>query len=217
MKTAIVIGSTGLVGSQLVQTLLSSPNYHKIHSFSRRTTGISHSKLHEHLVDFDKIDEWKSEIKGDDLYSCMGTTIKKAGSKEAQYKIDYSYQYEFAKTACEQQVKRYALVSSTGADSSSRFFYLKTKGELEDAVLKLPFEKNCILRPSVLDGQRKEFRFGEKIGIGLMRTLGKLPIIEKYRPTLDKHVAQAMVKCLNSPGKGEMFLSWDEIEEYLNY
>ncbi|MEX2604924.1 MAG: NAD(P)H-binding protein, partial [Gracilimonas sp.] len=153
-RTAIVIGATGLVGSQVLDQLLEDKSYQKVKVFHRRSTGVVHPKLEEHIVDFKELDSWKSLIAGDELYSALGTTIKKAGGQEAQYTIDFTYQYETAKAAAENGVKKFALVSSAGANPKSRAFYTKLKGELDEAVKELPFEVTVILRPSILAGNR---------------------------------------------------------------
>ena len=107
----------------------------------RRSLNINNPKLEEHIVDFDKIELWKNNLSGDELYSALGTTIKKAGSKEAQYKIDFTYQYEAAKAASENGVKKYLLVSSLGANSKSSNFYLRMKGSLDEKVQQLSFDQ----------------------------------------------------------------------------
>jgi len=107
MKTAIVIGATGLVGNELVQLLIKDSRFEKVKVFARRTTGLQHNKLEEHLINFDAPDTWKKQVTGDVLYSSMGTTIGVAGSKEAQYKIDYTYQYQAAKIAANNGVQEY--------------------------------------------------------------------------------------------------------------
>src|SRR4030066_986146 len=141
MKTAIVIGATGLIGKHLTKFLLDDPAYSSVKVFVRRTLNISNPKLEEHVVDFDEISIWKDKITGDELYSAMGTTIKKAGSKEAQYKIDFTYQYECAKAASENGVGKYLLISSAGANIKSGHFYLRMKGELDKKVSELPFQQ----------------------------------------------------------------------------
>ncbi|PWJ42589.1 NAD-dependent epimerase/dehydratase family protein [Sediminitomix flava] len=199
-KTALVIGATGLVGKNLVQLLLHDAAYDKVIVFARRSTNIGHSKLQEHIVDFDHIESWKELLKGDVLFSAMGTTIKKAGSKDVQYKIDYTYQYDVAKAASEQGVNQYVLVSSSGANAKSPIFYARMKGELDEAVIKLNFEKVAIIRPSVLVGEREERRFGEMIGIKLGKVLSAiLPPIAKYKPIRGETVAQAMINSLKVP------------------
>ena len=149
-------------------------------------------------VDFEKLEQWKNKITGDELYSAMGTTIKKAGSKEAQYKIDFTYQYECAKAASENGVGKYLLVSSAGANSKSGNFYLRIKGELDEKVSELPFKQISIFRPSFLAGERKESRRGEAIGISAVNFLAKIiPPLRKYRPIEAATVAEAMIKAAN--------------------
>lgn len=163
MKTVIVIGATGLIGKLLTNKLLSDNRYDLVKIFVRRSSGTQNPKLEEHIVDFEHIESWKDEITGDELFSAMGTTIKQAGSKDVQYKIDYTYQFEVAKAAVKNGIENYVLVSSSGANSKSRNFYLRIKGELEDAVGILPFKKIIIFQPSLLLGERKEKRAGETI------------------------------------------------------
>ncbi len=203
-KTAIIIGATGLVGSNLLRQLLSDDDFLIIKIFVRKTTAIVHEKLQENIIDFDKIDLIKNEISGDVLFSCLGTTIKQAGSKNNQYKVDFTYQYQFAKYASESGVSEYILVSSTSASAKSMFFYSRIKGELEDAVKLLTFNKISIVQPSVLEGERKEKRAGEAIGAAVINTLGKiLPFLKKYRSIGGDAVAKAMI-CIykkEEPGK----------------
>ncbi len=192
-NTAIVIGATGLVGKQLVSQLIKSPNFSKVTVLVRRSTKISHEKLNEVIVDFDDMSSISQNIKGDVLFSCMGTTIKQAKTPENQFKVDYTYQYETAKIAANNNVSAYVLVSSAGATSDSSVFYSRIKGELEDAVAKLAFEKIRILRPSILLGNREEFRLGEKIGIWVMTGLKYIPFLRKWRGIKDAEVAKAMI------------------------
>jgi len=198
MKTAIIIGATGLVGSYLTRQLLENEKYEKVKIFVRRSPNITHKKLITHVVNFDDINFWKKHIIGNDLFSAMGTTIKKAGSQATQYKVDFTYQYEVAKAAAENGVKQYLLVSSAGADSRSKNFYLCMKGELEKATAKLYFEKVSIFKPSILTGKRNEHRIMESIGIGvtyLFTTV--IPFIKKYRPINGGIVASAMINAAN--------------------
>ncbi len=197
-KKAILIGATGLVGSHVLQLLLSDERYESVKVFHRRSTGISHSKLTEHIIDFDDQESWKPLVTGAHLFSALGTTLKKAGSKDAQYKIDYTYQYNFAKIASENGVSNYALVSSLGANPDSGSFYPRIKGELDEAVQELPFDNTLILRPSFLDGSRDEFRLGERIGIAVAKILCKVPGLKKYHPVKAKTVAKAMIEGLKS-------------------
>jgi uncharacterized protein YbjT (DUF2867 family) len=128
------------------------------------------------------------------LFSTLGTTLRKAGSKEAQYKIDYTYQYEVAKAAAGNGVPQYVLVSSAGAAPQSRVFYSRMKGELEEAVKRLPFSFIHILQPGILEGTRAEFRLGERIGIAVLSVVGALPGLQKYRPIPAQTVARAMIQ-----------------------
>ena len=198
MKTAIVIGATGLVGNHITKKLLGDNRYEKVKVFVRRSLNLNHPKLEEHIVDFDKIESWKNHLTGDELYSALGTTIKKAGSKDFQYKIDFTYQYEAAKDASENGVKKYLLVSSMGANSKSSNFYLQMKGSLNEKVQQLNFNQIFIFRPSILVGERSEKRFGESLGIKIIGTITKIiPALKKYRPIEASQVAEAMIKSAN--------------------
>lgn len=198
MKTAIVIGATGLIGKHLTKMLLENPEYKTVKVFVRRSINITNPKLEEFIVNFDEIVNWKDKITGAELYSSMGTTIKKAGSKQAQYKIDFTYQYEIAKAAAENGVENYCLVSSSGANQSSKVFYLRIKGEIEERVKTLSFKRIRIFQPSLLIGEREEKRFGEKFSESLMKIfLPLFPPLKKYRPIKGEIVARAMINSLN--------------------
>lgn len=202
MKTAIVIGATGLIGKLLVNKFLDDSRYHTVKVFARKSSGINHPKLEEHIVDFDEIEKWKSDISGDDLFSAMGTTIRKAKSTTVQYKVDVTYQYEFAKAAAENGVKSYFLVSSSGANARSKFFYIRIKGELEEKVKLLPFNIIRIFRPSLLIGERVEKRFGEKAAERLLKIVVPLfPFLKNQRPIEGEKVARAMIVSANEDDK----------------
>lgn len=193
MKTALLIGATGLIGSALTDLPVQDSRFERLKVFVRRTTGKQHAKLEEHLINFDAVDEWKHLLTGDVLFSTLGTTLKKAGSKEAQYKIDFTYQYEVAKAAAEAGVKHYVLVSSAGASPKSTIFYSRMKGELEEAIKTFSFTHIHILQPGILQGNREEFRLGERIGIGLLSAASVIPGLQKYKPIPATTVAQAMI------------------------
>lgn len=192
-KTALVIGATGLVGNELVHQLLADDRFGAVLVFVRRSMGISHSKLQEFIINFDEPQSWSHLVKGDVLFSALGTTLKKAGSKEAQYKIDHDYQYNFAQAAAQNHVPVYVLVSSAMASTSSRIFYTRMKGELERDIQLLPFQAIHILQPGMLQGNRKENRPGEKIGLSVIRLLNKIGIALKQKPVPASIVAKAMI------------------------
>ncbi len=207
MKTAIIIGATGLVGGHLTQKLLHDDCYKLVKIFVRKSIGIVHPKLEEHVVDFNQLETWKNDISGDELYSAIGTTIKKAGSKEAQYKIDFTFQYECAKAAVPNGVIKYLLVSSAGANAKSRSFYLRIKGKLDDEVSELPFKQIYIFRPSILAGERKEKRRGEVIGISAIKFLAKIiSPLRKYRPINAEMVAETMIKAANQQNQPKLII-----------
>lgn len=127
---ALVIGATGATGKDLVNKLLDDKDFQEVHAFVRRPLNIDNEKLHYHVVNFENPDEWQNLVKGDVAFSCLGTTLKDAGSKDAQRKVDYDYQYNFAKAAKENEVEDYVLVSAYGANPNSKIFYSRMKGEL---------------------------------------------------------------------------------------
>ena len=193
MKTAILIGATGMTGSFTLQLLLKDERFSKVKIFTRRSTGISYPKLEEHVIDFDDIGSWKHLVTGDVLFSALGTTLKQAGGKVPQYKVDYTYQYNVAKAASEGGVPVYVLVSSVGANPDSMVFYSKMKGELERDIRKLPFQHIHILQPGPLEGPREKERNAEKIGINITRFITNLGILKGYKPIHGQIVAQAMI------------------------
>jgi len=210
--TANLIGGTGLVGKQLVKQLLDDNRFTKVNMFVRRDSGIDHPKLQQHIVDFGAINDWEKHLNGDVLFSTLGTTLKQAGSKKKQFEIDFTLNFNFAKKAKEKRIKNYILVSSVGANSKSTVFYTRIKGELDDAVAQLGFDKLCILRPSSLTGDRTEKRMAEIISIPLASFITKF-IFKKYRPIEDRVVAKAMINALVAPQADKMIWENDEVFE----
>lgn len=192
-KTANVIGATGLVGRELVNQLLQNENVGKVRIFVRREFNPKHPKMEQHIVDFENDASWKPFLQGDILFSTMGTTLKQAGSKANQYKVDFTHQYRFAEEASRAGIPVYVLVSSAGANSKSMLFYSRIKGELDDAVLKLPFQKVIILRPSILAGIREKRRPMEEWAIRTMELISRF-LFRKYRPVPVMTVAKAMIR-----------------------
>lgn len=189
--SAVVLGSTGLVGAELVEQLLADPAYAHVVTLGRRDAALSHEKLTHHRVDFEQREVWTKFVKGDVFFSAMGTTLKVAGSQEAQRRVDYDYQYFGLAGAKENGVRAAVLVSSTGADSKSSMFYLRMKGELELALLGLGIPSTTILRPGMLDGDRKEHRPGEKWGLAIARLIPSWDALAKVRPVHASIVARA--------------------------
>lgn len=194
MKTALIIGSTGLIGGQLLDLLLESDRYEKVIALVKRSTEKTHPKLQEFNIDFDTPDSYKHLVKGDDLFCTIGTTIKKAGSQEAFRKVDYEYPFTIAQLAKANHFKQCLIVSSLGAQPQTSNFYLKTKGEVETALEGLNFDATIIVRPSLLLGNRSEFRLGEIVGAFFMKLfsfvlLGKL---KRYRAIDSAKVAKAL-------------------------
>ncbi len=190
---AIVIGSTGLVGRQLVQQLLEDARFDGVTSFVRRASGVQHPKLDEQVIDFRAPETWASRVKGDVLFSTLGTTIKVAGSQSAQYEVDHTFQFRTAEAAAKAGVRDYVLVSSASASPSSPIFYSRMKGELERDVAKLGFTSVTFIRPGLLLGERAEPRFGERVGEAVMKVIGGLPGLGNARGIHGRVVAKAMI------------------------
>ena len=193
---AIVIGSTGATGIELIKELLKDEYFTEIRTFSRSSLKIKHQKLTEYLIDFNKIQNHKDEIKGDVLFSALGTTKKDAGSKDAQYKIDYTYQYEFAKLASINGTANYVLVSSIGANEKSVLFYPKMKGALEEAVKKIVFKNIHIFQPPMLIRQSYKIRKVEKNGIAIINKLNAVGLFKSQKPMSVSLLANKMIKVL---------------------
>lgn len=218
MKTALIIGSTGLIGSQLLNFLFDSNDYLKVITFVKRDTGIKHPKLTQHVIDFDKPETYKDLVVGDDFFCTIGTTIKKAGSKEAFRKVDFEYPRQFAAFALQNKVKQFLIISSLGADAKSGNFYLKTKGEIQDFLKNCNFESVSVLQPSLLLGNRTEFRLGEKVGAFFLKSLSLLFLgnLKKYKPIESKTVAKALLKIAQTNNKGFKIYESDTIQEIGN-
>jgi len=218
LKTALIIGSTGLIGSHLLNLLLDSSDYTKVITFVKRDTGIMHKKLTQHIIDFDKPETYKELVVGDDFFCTIGTTIKKAGSKEAFRKVDFEYPRQFAAYALQNKDKQFLIISSLGADSNSGNFYLKTKGEIQDFLKDSKIESVAVLQPSLLLGDRKEFRLGEKIGAFFMKTLSFMFLgnLKKYKAIEAKTVAKAMLTIAQQNNSGFKIYESDVIQEIAN-
>ncbi len=214
-KTAVVFGATGLVGSQLVKLLLKDSDYQKVTLVVRHRLTIENPKLEQiQLSDFTRLDTISSQLQASEYFCCIGTTIKKAGTKAAFRHIDFEIPAMIATLAQEMNVDRLAVISSIGADARSSSFYLRTKGEMEKEVREV-FQGNLVIfRPSLLMGKRGEFRFGEKAAILFMKVFGWLFIgpLSKYRGIDATDVARAMISAVSGPDKA-LILESDRIQE----
>lgn len=218
MKTALIIGGTGLIGAQLLQLLLGSQEYEKVITFVKRDAGIKHPKLIQYIIDFDKPETYQDFVKGDDFFCTIGTTIKKAGSKPAFKKVDFEYPKQFATIALHHKVKQFLIVSSLSADANATNFYLKTKGEIEAFLKQCTFESVIVLQPSLLLGNRTEFRLGEKIGTFFMKMTSFLFVgsLKKYKPIESETVAKALFTIAQNNCKGFQIIESDAIQKIGN-
>ena len=188
-----MLGATGATGRELVIQLLAHPAFGEVSIFVRKKPDLEHHKLKIHEIDFSKLNSYKNLVVGDVLFSALGTTLKDAGSKAKQYEVDYTYQYEFAKMASENGVNHYLLVSSTGANKDAWFFYLKTKGALEEEIKKLSFKSIKIYQPPTLIRQADLLRPAEKRGILILNTLNRFGILRSQKPLLVTVLAKKMI------------------------
>lgn len=210
-KTAIVIGATGLIGSNVVKLLIDAEHVSRIRVITRRPIDYSSEKVENHVINFDRLSDYEDLFAADILFSCLGTTAKQAGSISNQRIVDLDYQYNAARIACEQGVSNYLLVSSSGADKQSLSAYLKMKGELETKIQDLAFEHISILQPSLLLGQRQQSRLAEDLASKVLPMICKLPMLRRYRPIYGLEVAQKMVTLSREPKFKFMRLSLDQV------
>lgn len=207
---ALVLGATGAIGKDLVELLLKDPTVDRVDIFVRREVNIPSAKLVVHVVDFDHPGQWADKLSGDVLFSTLGTTIRAAGSQEAQWKVDYTYQYNAAKAARENGVPTYVLVSSVGANAKSKVFYTRMKGALDDAVQELGFPGCFILRPPSLIRKGSD-RFGEKAGIVALRAFNAIGLMRAWKPMPTEAVAGAMLRLAKSGREGTEIVDAQEI------
>ncbi len=189
---ALVIGASGATGKELIAKLLEDSRFTEVVIFARRNIGVSHPKLRAHIVDFKKSESWSDLVVGDVGFSCLGTTLKQAGSKEKQWEVDYQYQYDFARSCAENKVSKFVLVSAKGAHSNALFFYSKMKGQLEEAVCSLSFQRLVILRPSLLLRPNSD-RAGERLMEKILVFCNKIGILKNYKAVLVSRLASIMI------------------------
>lgn len=212
MKTALIAGASGLVGSELLNLLLKSGEYSSVHLLLRKETEHDSPKIIKQIIDFEKLKEFDPGEKIDHIFCTLGTTIKKAKTKENFRKVDFDYVLELGKKALEWQSEKFLIVSSLGANARSSIFYNRVKGEIENALKELKLPALFIFRPSLLMGNRKEHRSGEKTATAVYKALNPLFVggLKKYRGIEASQVAKAMLYTAeNSHDNFKIFESYE--------
>ena len=211
MKTALVAGATGLVGSALVRMLLETPAYDHVHILVRKEINLAHPRLYQHVVDFDHLEALNFKFIVDDAFVTLGTTIAKAGSKGAFYKVDHDYVISFARKALSLGAIGIFVVSSMGANPASSIFYNKVKGEMEEDMKAIGFPRLGIFRPSLLLGPRTEKRAGEKFAGWMMQTLDFM-VPAKFKAIHVDKVARKMIEQALKDKNGLFILESDKLQ-----
>ncbi|MGD0589438.1 MAG: NAD(P)H-binding protein [Bacteroidota bacterium] len=214
-KSALLVGASGLVGGHCLQFLLEESSYTRVVVLVRRPLLITHDKLVQHVVDFSELEILGECLTADDVYCCLGTTIKKAKTQEAFRKVDFDYPIKIAALAQHCGANQFLIVSSLGADPHSRIFYNRVKGEVEEAIRKISFTTINIFHPSILLGERTEHRTGEIAGAFIMSGLKYALIgpLKKYRAIQARDVAKAMVQVAQKNLKGVNIFDSMQIQE----
>ena len=209
MKTALLFGSSGLIGGHLLNKLIQNNGYNKIKIFVRTEPEIKDSKIEIIKADFNNLKNHIEDIKGDDCFFCIGTTKQNSPDKNEYKRIERDLPAEIAQIAKANSINSFVYVSSGFADPKNSGAYLRYKGEVEEELKKLNFTKLVIMRPSFLMGNRKEKRFGEKIGIFLFKLLSPLFLgpLKKMKPIHSEKVAKVMIKVANEDIQQSVFES----------
>ncbi|MCD8509437.1 MAG: NAD-dependent epimerase/dehydratase family protein [Bacillus sp. (in: Bacteria)] len=214
MKRAMVAGATGLIGKNLLVELIRSGKYKEVIIITRRELAVDEAVVKQYVIDFDKLEDHGELFTGvDDVYVCLGTTMKKAKSKKQFMKVDYTFPLKLAKLAKEANVKQFLIITSIGADRDSLFFYSKVKGKLEEALVTLKLRSLHIFRPSLLVGKREELRFGEKAAEFISKPLSILLSgpLEKYKPVKGEYLAKVMCAVAQEESSGVHIYESDQI------
>ncbi|ADU32372.1 NAD(P)H-binding protein [Evansella cellulosilytica] len=217
MKKALVAGATGLIGHHLMEELLHSGLYDEVRVLSRRESGfIDETIVKERVIDFDELHKHADMFRGiDDVFVCLGTTMKKAKTRKRFMKVDFKYPLKIAELAKEKHVKRFLIVSSIGSNREATFFYSRVKGKLEEALVSLQLPSLHIFRPSLLVGKRKEFRLGEKTAEFAFKPLSIFLVgpYGKYKPIKATHLAKAMFALAQEDSSGVHLYESDRIQQ----
>lgn len=213
MKTALIIGASGLTGNLLLHQLLGSDYYTSVIAYVRKPLNITHPKLIQQIVNFDIIN---NGVTADDVFCCLGTTIKKAQTKMAFEKVDYEYPLKIAQLQFKAGSKHFFLISAMGASLQSSFYYSKVKGKLERDILHIGYEAMYIFRPSLIVGNRTEHRAGEKFAISLMKLLNPLLFgpFKKFQSVQAAAIAKAMLHFAQNVQTGNHTILSDEIKKF---
>ena len=198
-KTALLFGPTGAVGKQVLHLLIGDHRYDKIIAFSRKVIPVEHPKLTVILDALTHLDALADKIKGDDLFCCLGTTSRKAGSREAFKKVDLEMPSELARIASANEVPGFIVISSIGAGKTGRGFYLDVKSNMEDRVIQYKFKRLAVVRPSLLLAEREEFRISEEAGriLNSLTSWAMVGKMKKYKGITTRDVARAMIDIMN--------------------
>jgi len=198
-KTAAVFGASGLIGSEVVKLLAADTKYEKVKLFTRRPLHINLPSVEEHIIDFNKIDQYAEEIRADHVFCCLGTTAKKTPDRKIYENIDLHWPVNISQVCKRNGSEAFTVISSIGANPDSSAFYLRTKGLMEKGVLHSEVSKTIIVRPSFLLGRRAESRFGEGFAISVAGLFSFIMVghLKKYKPIQAFEVARAMIFAAN--------------------
>jgi uncharacterized protein YbjT (DUF2867 family) len=191
--TAIIIGASGATGLEILKQILDSDYFEVVKIFVRKKVSIEHDKLTQYIIDFDNFNSWKNLITGNVLFSALGTTIKSAKTKENQFKIDFTYQLNFAKAAVENKVESYLLISAINANSKSMLFYSRMKGQLENEIKLLNFNRIHIFQPGILERNRNDGRIMERMTLKVIKFFNRFGIFKNLKPLPVELLAQKMI------------------------
>ena len=210
-RTALVAGATGLIGNHVLQFLLADDTWGRVVTVGRRITPHRHNKLEQWVLDLGKLDTVSDLPHGDDVFCCLGTTIKQAGSQQAFRQVDHGFVVGLGRAGLRAGASQFLLVSAIGADPGSRVFYSRVKGETEAAIGRLHYRSTQIFRPSLLLGERREFRLGERIAMVTAPVLSVALIgrLRRYRPIKAETVARAMANLAREAPLGPNIFEYD--------
>lgn len=213
MKTVLVAGATGLIGNQLLHLLLADDTYSVVKAITRNPVNIDHPKLENIVIHFDRLTQYHETLRADDVFCCLGTTIKKVKTKEKFRKVDFEYPLELARITKANGASQFLLISALGADKKSGIFYNQVKGEVEEAIAQVGFRSYHIFRPSLLLGDRQEHRSGEDAAKFVFKYLGFI-VPDKYKGIDSIKVARAMLAKAQQQQAGNFIHESKALQEF---